>query len=268
MTKKKTNSYNHQYLLNNLPIAIFELQFHIEEQISRFNYINDLAKDFFLKLLPKDKLEFGFDLNEILDVPEIQRRSMDDLLPIIKEKPLVFNSRQYLLKTIDGKKIVVDSDLIFTLENDFVVIRGIGRETSKVINDIKSTDIETIKQEINDFKQFFDAFDALIMIVDEIGRILFISPNVGNDMLYKPRDQILNKNFHEIFPKGQADFFLSNCKEAIDKSISIDYEYHLPIQNKVRWFQSRLIPIESVEGELRKIIAIIKDITEWKVKPL
>lgn len=268
MTKKNTTAFDHQYLLDNIPVAIFELQFHIEEQISRFNYLNDLAKDFFLKLLPKDKLETGFDLNEILDIPELQRKSMEDLIPIIKDKPLIFSNRQYLLNTYNGKQIVVTTDLKFSLENNYVVIRGIGKETSKVKIETEPVDIDSIKQEIKDFKNFFDAFDALIMIVDEMGRILFVSPNVSDDMLYKPRDKMLNKNFHEIFPKGQADFFLSNCKEAIEKNINVDYEYHLPIQNKVRWFQSMLIPIESIEGELRKVIAIIKDKTEWKIKPL
>jgi PAS domain S-box-containing protein len=268
MTKKKPKSFNHQYMADNLPVAIFELQYHIDEQISRFNYLNNPAKELFFKILPKERLESGFDLDEILDVPEVQRRSREELIPILKKNPIVFNNRQYLINTFDGKQIVVDTDIQFSLVKDYIILRGIAKKTSKVIQDTKSEDIETIKQEINDFKQFFDAFDAMIMIANEEGRILFVSPNVDDNMLYKPREEILNKTLHEIFAKGQADFFLNSIHEAIKHDISVEYEYHLPVANKVKWYQSRIIPIEATEGEFRKVIAIIKDITSWKIKPI
>jgi PAS domain S-box-containing protein len=268
MANKKTKSFESIDLLNGLPVAVFEFQFHIDEQITRFNYYNKNAESVLKKLLPKEKATSGFDLNSILAIPELQRRSIPDLIKILKKEPIIFKDRQYLMKTIDGKKIILNSNIKFILEGEFVVARGTVTEVTKIVDEkvTSISDIDIIKDEIDNFKEFFDAFNALIMIVDEEGRILFVSPNISDDMLYKPRREILNKNFHEIFPKGQADFFLSHCTEAIEKGINVVYEYHLPIQNKVRWYQSMLIPIEAVKGELRKVISIIKDITDWKIE--
>ncbi|NHK30635.1 MAG: PAS domain S-box protein [Asgard group archaeon] len=270
MASKKSQDFDSLNLLDEFPVAIFEFQFHIKEQITQFNYYNKSAEIILQKLLPKEKAKTGFDLNSILAIPELQRRSIPDLIEILKKEPITFRDRQYLMKTVDGKKIILNSDIKFVLRGDFVVARGMVKEITKIVNDnvTSISDIDIIKDEIDNFKEFFEAFNALIMIVDEEGRILFVSPNISDEMLYKPRKEILNKNFHEIYPKGQADFFLSNCTEALDKGINVVYEYHLPIQNKVRWYQSMLIPIEAVEGELRKVISITKDITEWKIKPI
>jgi PAS domain S-box-containing protein len=269
MASRNTDDFNSLKLLDEIPAAIFEFQFHIDEQITRMNYYNKEAEVIFKKILPKEKIDSGFDLNSILAMPELQRRTMPELISLLKKESIIFKDRQYLVKTIDNKKIILNSNIKFALKGDFVVAFGTISEASHIINGNETADSEiaSIKQEINDFKEFFDAFDALIMIVNETGRILFVSPNVSDEYLYKPREEILNKTFHEIFPKGQADFFLSSVQKAIVEGISVENEYHLPIANTVRWFQSRIIPIEITEGELRKTIAIIKDITDWKIKP-
>ena len=113
---------------------------------------------------------------------------------------------------------------------------------------------------------FFETFDALIMIVNEEGRILFISPNVDNRFFYKPRSETIGKKFDEIFPKGQADFFLSHCLESIEKNEIVTIEYHLPIENMVRWFQSQAIPVQVTDSESKKVVTIIRDVTELKTK--
>ncbi|GAH08898.1 unnamed protein product [marine sediment metagenome] len=71
-----------------------------------------------------------------------------------------------------------------------------------------------------------------------------------------------------IFPKGQAKFFLAHCAEAIEKNTIITMEYHLPIENMVRWFQSQAIPVQVTNGETKKVVTIIRDITNLKTKPI
>ncbi|NHJ47494.1 MAG: PAS domain-containing protein [Asgard group archaeon] len=267
MANKKATTFDSLKLLDEIPVAIFEFQFHIEEQITRLNYYNKTAATIFEKVLSDEKIKTGFDLNSILAMPELQRRTIPELIKILKKEPIVFKDRQYLLKTIKGKKLILTCNIKFVLKGEYVVAHGIITEVPQ-LSDAESSEIEinNFKQEINNFKEFFDAFDALIMIVNETGRILFVSPNISDEMLNKPRDEIINKTFHDIFPKGQADFFLSACREALIKERGIEYEYQLPIADKVKWYQSKIIPIEETEGELKKLIAIIKDITEWKIK--
>ena len=151
-------------------------------------------------------------------------------------------------------------DRITSLENEV--------KSLKVIESEEGSDIKVIKEEVKSFREFFDTFDALIMIVNEEGRILFVSPNVDDRYLYKPKAETIGKKFDEIFPKGQADFFLTHCLEAIKKNEIVTLEYHLPIENMVRWFQSQAIPVQVTDNETKKVVTIIRDITQLKTKPL
>ncbi|MHA1586591.1 MAG: PAS domain-containing protein [Candidatus Heimdallarchaeota archaeon] len=157
------------------------------------------------------------------------------------------------------------------MKDVIITVTGTIQESSKVIADKKTKtnqELLDMKKEVTTFHDFFDTFDALIMIVNEEGRILFISPNVDDRFLYKPRAETIGKKFHEIFPKGQADFFLKHCKDAIENNEIVTIEYHLPIDNLVRWFQSQAIPVQATNSETKKVVTIISDITELKTKAI
>jgi PAS domain S-box-containing protein len=144
-------------------------------------------------------------------------------------------------------------------------------ETSEIIDISKEKAISREKNLVEDFeqmKEFFEAFDALIMIVDENGRIGFVSPNVDDSTLYKPKSEIIGKTFSEIFPQGQANFFLDHIQKAIKEDRYIELQYHLPIKNEMKWFQSRAFPVKTQAGETKQVITIIRDITEWIKKPI
>jgi PAS domain S-box-containing protein len=190
----------------------------------------------------------------------------------IQEKGiLILNNKQFLLTSKEGKQFLVDANIRFKMTEDIITVTGTFQESSKIIEDektISTQDLHKIQKEVSTFHDFFEALDALIMIVNEEGRILFMSPNVDDRYLYKPRSEIIGKKFDEIFPKGQADFFLSHCLQAIEKNEMVMLEYHLPIENMVRWFQSQAIPVQETNSETKKVVTITRDITDLKTKTI
>lgn len=272
MNKKSEKSEkDFNKFLNNLPIGIFELIYSYSTKIGTFSYINESAKKIFLKCATKEELETDFDFMKILVDPDLVSDDIQIFDRIQEKGMLILNNKQFLLTSKKGKQFLVDTNIRAKMKDDIITVTGTLQESSNVIADEtkKSTqELREIQKEMSTFHDFFETFNALIMIVNEEGRILFISPNTDDRLLYKPRADIIGKKFHEIFPKGQADFFLSHCLEAIEKNDIVTIEYHLPIENMVRWFQSQVIPVQVTNSESRKVVAIIRDITELKIKSI
>ncbi len=272
MSKKSEKSEkDFNKFLNNLPIGIFELIYTYSTKIGTFSYINESAKKIFLKCATKEELETDFDFMKMLVDPDLVSDDIQIFDRIQEKGMLILNNKQFLLTSKKGKQFLVDTNIRAKMKDDIITVTGTFQESSKVIVDEtkKSTqELHEMQKEMSTFHDFFETFNALIMIVNEEGRILFISPNIDDRLLYKPRTETIGKKFHEIFPKGQADFFLSHCLEAIEKNDIVTIEYHLPIDNMVRWFQSQAIPVQVTNSESKKVVTIIRDITELKTKTM
>ncbi|MBK5113616.1 MAG: PAS domain-containing protein [Candidatus Heimdallarchaeota archaeon] len=269
--KSEKSEKDIQKFLNNLPIGIFELVYTYSTRIGSFTFINQTAKKIFLKCASKEELDTEFDFMKMLVDPELVSDNVQVFDRIQEKGMLILNNKQFLLVSKDGKQILVDTNIRAKMKEDIITVTGTIQESTKVIVDetMKSTqELLKIQKEMSTFHDFFDTFDALIMIVNEEGRVLFISPNVEDRFLYKPRSETIGKKFDEIFPKGQADFFLSHCLEAIEKNEIVTIEYHLPIDNLVRWFQSQAIPVQETNSESKKVVTIIRDITDLKTKTI
>ncbi|NHJ31757.1 MAG: PAS domain-containing protein [Asgard group archaeon] len=257
--------------LDNLPIGIFELIYSYSTKIGKFSYLNRSAWNIFLKCATKEELESDFDFMKMLVDPDLVSDDIQIFNGIQEKGILILNNKQFLLTSRKGKQFLVDTNIRAKMKDDTITVTGTFLESSKIVDEEKtkvSQELLDMKKEVTSFHDFFETFDALIMIVNEEGRILFISPNVDDRFLYKPRSETIGKTFSEIFPKGQADFFLSHCLEAIEKNESVILEYHLPIDNMVRWFQSQAIPVQVTNSETKKVVTIIRDITDLKTKPI
>lgn len=258
--------------LDNLPIGIFELVYSYSTHIGKFSYLNKSASKIFLKCASKKELETNFDFMNMLVDPDLVSDDIQVFDRIQEKGILILNNKQFLLTSKKGSQFLVDTNIRAKMKDDIITVTGTIQESSKVIADKKTKktnqELLDMKKEVTTFHDFFDTFDALIMIVNEEGRILFISPNVDDRFLYKPRAETIGKKFHEIFPKGQADFFLKHCKDAIENNEIVTIEYHLPIDNLVRWFQSQAIPVQATNSETKKVVTIISDITELKTKAI
>ncbi|MHA1211835.1 MAG: PAS domain-containing protein [Candidatus Heimdallarchaeota archaeon] len=269
MTKKNQEL---DKFLNSLPIAIFEIIYDRTKDISKFNYVNEAAKKLFSKMVSDSSLSSEFLLGKIMELDEQHQNAKDAFEKIQKLGQIEIKNKEYLLTTLAGKKIVVLASFTANLIDEMIIIKGSICEKSEIIEqDFPKTKIDyykSIEEEVENLKGFFDTFDAIIMLLNEEGVIQFISPNVGDDILYRPRDEVIGRKLESIFPKGQAEFFYKQFQEAIMKGEAVDFEYHLPIQDKVKWFQSRIIPVHIKNGRFMQVIAVIRDITKWRVKSI
>lgn len=254
-------------LVNDLPIAVFGIEYNSDIREVKFTFLNKFAQKFFSKIIDPNALTGDIAVNKLLKDFDFQS-TQKFYNKLLKKKSLSFKRRQFLFTTTTNNRILIEATVNFTIRNGLVNINGMFEEISKIADEDLQAKNETIEEDFERIKEFFHAFDAIIMIVNEEGRIGFVSPNVGDNKLYKPRAEIIGKTFEEIFPEGQANFFLAHVMKAINEDKCIDMQYHLPINDKVRWFQSRAFPVKTQEGEMKQVVTIIREITDWIKKPI
>ncbi|MHA1155949.1 MAG: PAS domain-containing protein [Candidatus Heimdallarchaeota archaeon] len=257
---------------NDIPHTIFEIAYNIKTDLVKINFLNRTGKLFFKKIIIESAIKDDFKLQEVFSLQDHSEVFIQFSKDLLSTEEIVITNREYLLKTLKGKQILIQVSFTAKKDKENVIIRGLLCEKSEIIKrEIPKSKLDQYKimeDEVENLKDFFTAFDAIIMILNEEGRILFISPNVGDDILYRPKEQIIGKTLIEIFPKGQAEFFLQQINEVFRKGEAISFEYHLPIENKLLWFQCRIIPVHIKDGKFTQTVAIIRDITKWRLKPI
>ncbi|HUT82943.1 MAG TPA: PAS domain-containing protein [Candidatus Bathyarchaeia archaeon] len=260
--------------LDEIPCVIFDIIYNITSETAKITFINETAKIFLLNIIDYKEFNTGFKLKEIIGSNEQLINIKVDIQKIIgnKEEAIIKN-QEFIIKTKNNKKIIIQTSykIKFISDTD-IMIRGTLTPKSEIITqEIDSQEVDakiSIKEKVGNLKSFFENFDAIIMILNEEGRIQFISPNVGENILYKAQEEIIGRKLEDIFPAGQSEFFYTHFQEAINTSESIDFEYHLPIENKLKWFQSRIIPVLIKDGKYMQVVAIIRDITRYRIKPI
>jgi len=275
LSKKDFDISKEQYkeIINDLPTAVFGIKYNSDIREVKFTFLNKFAQKFFSKIIDSNNLTGSIPVKKLLKDFDFQstQKFYNNLL---KKKSLSFKRRQFLFTTTQNKRILIEATVNFTIRNGVININGMFEETSEIADIENEKEIKpestsvSLEKDFKEIKEFFLAFDAVIMIVNEEGRVGFISPNISDNDLYKPRDEIIGKTFNEIFPEGQANFFLAHVMKAIDEDRCIEIQYHLPIDDKVRWFQSRAFPVKTSEGETKQVVTIIRDITDWMKKPV
>ncbi|NHJ84587.1 MAG: PAS domain S-box protein [Asgard group archaeon] len=256
--------FNYKELLTSLPIAVFEAFYDSNNNICKISYTNNKALEIFKEILSEIEIKNGFSAKSLLVSFELQKINIDMFKRVMQGEEITITDKEFLIKTKEKKQKIIRASIQLTSDNNMLKIAGVLIDFLDVI-ETSSDKISQIVKEHKDYEEFFTIFNALIMIVDENGRILFISPNADESILYKPRKEVLGKTFDEIFPKGYSEFFNQQLKSAFKKEDTVDLEYHLPINNKVKWFRSIVIPIQTLPNENRKVVGIIRDITKTKL---
>ncbi len=126
------------------------------------------------------------------------------------------------------------------------------------ITDRKKAEFELQKSE-SKLRAIFSSMVDVIFSMDIEGRYLEIAPS-NPDLLYRPSSELEGKTLHEVFPKEQADFFLSKVKQCIETQQLVNMDYTLEIGNKTIWFTANLSPLS-----LTSALLVARDITERKL---
>ncbi|MFX1320723.1 MAG: PAS domain S-box protein [Promethearchaeota archaeon] len=232
-------------------------------------YVNDLkgnildANDIALKSL-------GYKKEEMLDISFINLVDQENLLKAIKvTKEIVEKGRQterseYKLKKKDGNFIYIETYAIPLKKNDKIyAILGIGTDiTERKIAEQK------LKESKEKYRHLFENSPDFVGLVDLKGNLIDCNNRVEDFLSIHKKEDIIGKNFKEIFSINEKNKYAIPLFEEIYKNI-LKGEIPEPIEFKLYrtigrflWLNLRGSLID-IEGK-KLIQFIIQNITEKK----
>ena len=93
-----------------------------------------------------------------------------------------------------------------------------------------------------ELRALFAAMPDLILTMSAEGRYLKIAPT-GNNLLYRPADDLLGRTVTDILPPKQADQALEWIRQAVHLGQPVQAEYTLTIRGQDLWFAATIAPI-------------------------
>ncbi|MBE0646624.1 MAG: response regulator [Bacteroidales bacterium] len=162
---------------------------------------------------------------------------------------------EYRFQNKEGKTTWVYGTANKTVDNQGEVTGYIGVNTD--ITELKQEHQALIESE-NKLHTLFHAMTDVVFEMDYEGTYLFIAPT-SPELLYMVEKDIIGKRLHDIFPKPEADIFLSFIRECIDEKSTKTIEYPLIINNNTIWFEGKATPISQ-----KSILYIARDVTPWR----
>jgi PAS domain S-box-containing protein len=80
------------------------------------------------------------------------------------------------------------------------------------------------------------------MVLDRNGTYVEILP-LRNDLLARPRQELLGKTLRDVFEPALAEQFLDAIRAALASQSTISIDYSLPVEASTRWFEARVSPL-------------------------
>jgi PAS domain S-box-containing protein len=105
----------------------------------------------------------------------------------------------------------------------------------------------------------FSAMDDLVLVRDAQGVCTKVLTPKAGDLLYKPPEEMTGKTFEETFPADLAQQFIGYVQQVLTTQKTIKVEYQLPIQNRDRWLEAKISPIDA-----NSVIWVVRDTTQRK----
>ncbi|MCK9279343.1 MAG: ATP-binding protein [Melioribacteraceae bacterium] len=98
-----------------------------------------------------------------------------------------------------------------------------------------------IKLRINEreLTALFGSMQDIVIQINSKGEYIKIA-SANQKLLFKPKDELLNKSLYEIFDKEKADFFMDAVTRCLSTKKLVEIEYPLIIDSKEFWFNARL----------------------------
>lgn len=118
---------------------------------------------------------------------------------------------------------------------------------------------EALQRSESELRTLFNSMTDIVFEMDYDGRYINIAPT-SPELMVKPRDDVLGKTLHEVFPKPEADRFLAFIRKSLDSREVVSIEYPLLIGDRTYWFEGRATPKTE-----NTVLYIARDITERKL---
>src|SRR5215211_3261779 len=112
-------------------------------------------------------------------------------------------------------------------------------------------------------QSILDHAPVAIYIKDAGGRCLLANRRLG-DILGRPRDQIIGKYDHELYPKEVADLIRANDERVLAENKAVHVEEVLDLPDGPHTFLSIKFPLPNAQGDPTTVCGITTDITDRK----
>ncbi len=238
----------------------------IEEDYKKYKFIAENSPDILLQTTKFGIITymsrnvesiFGYTLKEVIGkhfknfVPNSELpRYLLKMKEMISGK-IITSFRTYALHK-NGDLIPIELSGKFVVENNKSYFNAIMRN----ITDIVQTEDELKKSELQR-KYILSTIPDLLFIINKDG--VFTSYHGNRKALYQPPNVFLNNKLDSILPKPLAEKTFSYIKKALRTNKIQIFNYSLEMNNKLNWFEARMIAINNEE-----VMSIIRDITSLK----
>lgn len=174
---------------------------------------------------------------------------------------------EYRMHMPDGKWLWVQS-------HGFVVARnkaGRALRMAGVFADISWR--KQAEQDMREAQQFLDSIleniPAMIFVKD-VRDLRFVRFNrAGEELIGRPRGELIGKNDYDLFSRDQANFFTAKDRAVIASGEILDVpEEPINTQHGLRYLHTRKLPIPDESGQPRYLLGISEDITDHRAAEL
>ncbi len=130
-------------------------------------------------------------------------------------------------------------------------IIGVGRDITE-----RRNAEEALRASEAELRALITAMMDVVLVLNAEGRYLRI-PETNPTLLYRPPKELVGKTLHEVFPKAQADYFLSYVKQTLATRQPVAIEYSMPIGDETFWFTATISPLSE-----DTVLMVARDFTE------
>ena len=207
--------------------------------------------------------EDGFDC--IISDQEMSSMSGIDILEAVRED---YPDMPFILFTGRGSEEVA-SEAISAGVTDYLQKSG-GAEQYTVLANRVVNAVETARAKSEArwsqerLQNLSEAFPDIAFYIDEDGRYVEFIAGDRSPLLYDEAETLVGQRFHEILPSETADRFYEVVQEALETEELQKIEYMLDVQAGEKWFEARIVPLETTLSDRRMVIWVARDITERK----
>lgn len=118
---------------------------------------------------------------------------------------------------------------------------------------------ESLRASEAELTVLFAALTDVVMVLDRDGRCLKVAPTSPSHQC-RPPSELLGKTMHEVIPKGEADFFVTHIRRALDEGCMHRTEFTMVAEGgKEVWFECSVSPMTT-----NSVVWIGRDVTDRK----
>ena len=118
----------------------------------------------------------------------------------------------------------------------------------------------------NTYKKYLEsivsAMPDLMFLVDEEGTYIDVFSSGKEELLYKPKEEIIGKHVTDFFNDALSEKFITVINKAISSQILQRIEYELDISSKQEYFEARVMPTHIKENGKQTVMVIVRDMTD------